>query len=287
MKKRILILVVMIAVLNCSFGQSVENPTMVYVQGGTYNLNKLLGIGSESVNVRDLYVQKYETTKKEWEEYLKATNKEDFYKVGIQQNHYEQVVHYSNSPIVGVTFFEALEYCNWKSENEGFEPVYELKGTMSRYFKSDAQMPDIVLHENANGYRLPTEKEWIYFALGGEVAIEDEWWKTEDINDYGWIYLMQLYTEEVGQLKANPLGLYDVIGNVWEWCWDIKPGFEEKGVNPYRLIEGASLRYRPDSDIFSWKDFLSLTSRLSQHGGSNPLSRFYIGIRMVRNAKKN
>ena len=114
-----------------------------------------------------------------------------------------------DGPVVMVNWYDAAEYCIWLSRKEGFQNVYSIKGAT------------VTADFTRNGYRLPTETEWEYAARGGRRSKEYLYAGSDNILLSGWHFAISgNSTHPVGRKSPNELGLYDMSGNVQEWCWD-------------------------------------------------------------------
>ncbi len=109
-----------------------------------------------------------------------------------------------NNPVIEISWYGAVVFCNLLSEMRGKDPAYNLSDWSCNF--------------TANGYRLPTEAEWEYAARGGNNHDGYEYSGSNTAGDVGWYSSNE--THPVGGKSPNSLGLYDMAGNVWEWCFD-------------------------------------------------------------------
>jgi formylglycine-generating enzyme len=213
--------------------------TMALIPAGSFAMGNVMSASGEGstdelpvhgVNVSAFYMDKYEVSKALWDEVATwaATN-------GYDINAASTSGKATNHPAYDVTWYEAVKWSNARSQKEGLTPCYTVRGPVMNRGTSD---PDC--NFSANGYRLPTEAEWEKAARGGSSGKRFPWGDTithSEANYYSstsfsydvsptrgyhptYATGSQPDSSPVGSFAPNAYGLYDMAGNMYEWCWD-------------------------------------------------------------------
>lgn len=205
---------------------------MVIVNGGKYTPSFF----NEEREVCNLEVCKYQTTQDMWMEVME-NNPSEF--------------EGGRRPVENVSWWDALEFCNKLSEKHGLKPVYDLSQKeegILRIYQSNGKIeyPNVADFRKTEGFRLPTEVEWEWFARGGEIAMQDgtfdyKYSGSNNIDEVAWNdNNSENCTHDVGTKKPNQLGICDCSGNIWEWCYDISGDGYIPEKTPYRYEERVS-----------------------------------------------
>jgi formylglycine-generating enzyme required for sulfatase activity len=247
----------------------------ILIQGGTFTMGSPAGEperGTDEtqhrVTVGDFYIAKSEVTQREWTA-LMGNNPSEFKG--------------DNLPVEQVTWFDAVRFCNNRSAREGLVPSYIISGET------------VTWNRNANGYRLPTEAEWEYACRAGTTTpfnignnITDR--EANFYNHYGYNNNSsgrvtggsRGRTIPINSYAANSWGLFDMHGNVADWCWD---WYGEYGTAVQNNPQGAASGTLRVNRGGGWNDFPKHIRSAYRAATPPGNSSFNLGFRLARNGQ--
>ena len=231
---------------------------MVFVSGGTFTMGDTFGDGesdeqpTHQVTVGSFYIGKYEVTQKQWQDVM-----------GSNPSYFKS----DKLPVEKVSWYDCIEFCNKLSQREGLTPSYTIDKNSkdpNNDNSNDTYKWTVTCNWNANGYRLPTEAEWEYAAKGGNKSRGYKYSGSNTVDDVGWYGDNSNFkTHPVGTKQANELGIYDMSGNVYEWCWDWyddsyyskSPASNPQGAGAgfYRSLRGGAWNYDPINSLILYR----------------------------------
>ena len=251
-------------------------PEMVLVKAGSFQRGDEVGDlwdGARPVHTvhltYDFWIGKTEITFYEYDDYCPWTDRPCAWDHGWDRE---------DRPVIYVSWWDAIAYCNWLSARERLQPAYNRDGELlDRHGEITTDITTV------EGYRLPTEAEWEYAASGGHRALplppRYRYSGSDEINDVAWYFansgeyklaggslgmdysrhggtaIQGISTHPVGLKQPNELGLYDMSGNVWEWCHDWYGEYTaEEQTNPIGAPTGHVRVMRGGSWIFGAND---------------------------------
>ena len=188
-----------------------------------------------------------------------------------------------NNPVNYISWYDALVYCNKLSIKEGLTPCYAIDGKTQPSewsavpTENDSTWDAATCDFTADGYRLPTEAEWEWAARGGESYT---FAGSNDIKEVAWYINNTSGTRDVKTKKANGYGLYDMSGNVWEWCWDWYGSISSD--MPATGPASGSRRCQRGGSWYDISNFARVVNRY--YYSPNGRNYNYAGFRVVRNA---
>jgi len=242
-------------------------PSMVLVEKGSFTMGDEFGDLWDSSRpthkvtlTYDFYIGKYEVTFDEYDAFCNATGRSKAHDRGWGRG---------SRPVINVSWWDAIAYCNWLSEKEKLPKAYDNNGNLLDKDGRVTTDPSKVV-----GYRFPTEAEWEYAARGGNKSKGYKYSGSDNIDEVAWYWDNSgLRTQEVGKKAPNELGIYDMSGNVWEWCSDWYGSYSSSAqTNPYnnsgsdRVFRGGSWGSSATYVRVAFRDGSSPTNSLGNLG---------------------
>jgi sulfatase modifying factor 1 len=267
---------------------------LAFIPGGTYEMGNVMRDSVRiaepvhRVTVSDFLLARHEVTFREYDDFCEATGR-----TKPSDRRWGR----GRRPVINVSWYDAVEYCNWRSARERLTPAYSIDKSRTdpgNHSTADQLKWTVTYDRSADGYRLPTEAEWEYAAREGGRAVRfgdgrdfldpDRANFNADARFKSWYSLSgrtRLKTVAVDKLAANRLGLKQMTGNVGEWCWDWHdPAYAPSAAvpDPAGPPSGEFRAYRGgDYATLPWACRVSFRSRMAPSGATG-----LVGFRLAR-----
>jgi formylglycine-generating enzyme required for sulfatase activity len=249
---------------------------MVRINGGTFAMGSPANEPGRRdnegpqhyVTVSSFYMGKYEVTQREYQEVM-GTNPSNFKG--------------DNLPVEQVSWFDAVEYCNKRSQREGLTPAYTISGS--------GDNRTVTWNRSANGYRLPTEAEWEYacragttspFSTGNNITTSQANYDGNYPYNNNAKGTYREKTTTVGSFAPNAWGLHDMHGNVREWCWDWFGNYASGSQTDPTGASSGSFRVSRGG---GWNNSAQNVRSADRHGFTPSSRTYHPGFRVLRNGQ--
>ncbi len=181
----------------------------------------------------------------------------------------------ASRPVEMVSWYDAVRFCNALSEREGLTAAYRISGENSA--------PEVTWNLDADGYRLPTEAEWEYACRAGTTTRFHSGNSDSDLELVGWYSgNSNQQTQDVGTKQPNAWGLYDMHGNVWEWCWDRYGDYGGNATDPAGPGSGSARVLRGGG----WSDGAQFCRSAYRYWRHPVIRSSFNGFRVVRSSAR-